>query len=980
MDMKDGWRVRQLNDEPMYCEAPHDESDILCASSDHEDLESLKERRRRYEEAATRFLQGHTPRLLSTVLRGPFEGPDAKGWVNPWQSRRKPTLAATPPPPPPAAVVKTITEVEETIVEEVDVEDAVSCHLPSPRSLDQPNLSQHPFMETHELERVKAWRNTTESVSDTQEFAWSLEASFSQPQSHTQRKRRSTGSEWLKRQDTKRRKADDTNIAWEDSAATQRDGARLSQNVMQKQVDATMKAETASLESSQINPQTPRKALNSSASRPHQQQLSQISNKHASTAQDEIPAPLSTPIQTPQSNRKAVVNTGNDAPPSSVVTVVKEEERSEFETQQDESFLFRARPRNHALNPLNSSPLKRMSFGQVSSAASTFSSESDSQGDVQDLEGDTCMADDTKATSPGSSEEDGDHHSPEKDAAQGRESGDFISEPRRSDIALNAMETDVCPTKTTDGEVLEMAENLVEHLPAETAATAGIADLASSQEPTIVAIAASQEQADNLPLKEASPVPQPPTPEIRATSPKEPASQTSSSFAGILPNLFPQSPWSKLSQFLIPRTPRPPSNTDQNHQMTGANSSTVEGSSASQTPAIPLIASAVETVVSVVSVAGTPERIVERPSARTTDRLVDAASLHNSPAVPASQQSPWNMDVPVIAPPQQQQQPRDSDAASIIDPSCQSPWTASPTKMRQAAQEALMSKFFNVAEPASPSPLAPTVNMIPVGPSVTTEQPNTADTSEPVSPEPIFSIKSFANFLSPSPEKPRRRLNKARLSGGHLPSTQNLVAATTNNPWESVKKSAKRVRWALLPNEAEGEEYAEGQDPHTPTMQRAASPPPETAVADLPTGEDDQYKKHFQAVSLRKKLHHHLLPSASQQVLQSPGPMAMAEAFVSADSFRAPPASVATMHVDDAPLVQDNAETQESAVDDVDDILRNLNEFIEMVDVEADLARAKEEEQKQIDKQQQQRTSQPVSKSFTGGFTFDGMMDAGVWD
>lgn len=973
MDMKDGWRVRRLDDEPMYCEAPHDKSDILCASFDNEDLESLKKRRRRYEEAANRFLQGHTPRLLSTVLRGPFEGPDAKGWVNPWQSRREPTLAATPPPPT-AAVIKTTTEVEESVVEEVDVEDAASCHLPSPRSLDQPNLSSHPFMETDELERVEAWRNTAESVSDTQEFAWSVEASPSQPQSQTQRKRRSTGSEWLKRQDTKRRKAGDTNSLREDPAATQRDGARFSQNIIQKQGDTAMEDdETASLESSQINPQTPRKALNSSASRSHQQQTSQISNKYGSTAQEEISAPLSTPIQTPQSNRKAVVKTGDGAPPSSVVTVVKEEEWSEFETQQDESFLFRARPRNHAINTLNSSPLKRISFGQGSSAASTSSSESDSQGDVQDLEGDTCMADDTKATSPGSSEEDGDQHSPGKVTAQGGESGEFISEPLSSSIALDAMESDVCPTKTTDAEVPEMAENLDQHLPVETVATAEIADLTSSQEPTIVATAASQEQEVNLPPERASAVPQPPTPEIRATSPKEPASQTSSSFAGILPNFFPQSPWSKLSQFIIPRTPRPCSNTDQNHQqLTNSNISTVESPNAS-----PLAASVVETVV---SVGGTSDRTVERHSACIVDRLVDAANLHNSPALPASQQSPWNMDVPVLPQPQPQQQPRDGDAFNTIDPSCQSPWTASPTKMRQAAQEALMSKLFNVAEPASPSPLAPTAAITPKGPSVTTEQPNAADTSESVSPEPIFSIKSFANFLSSSPEKPRRRLNKARLSGGHLPSTQNLIAATTNNPWESAPKSAKRVRWALLPNEVEGEESLESQNPHTPTTQRAASPPPETAVADLPTGEDDQYKKHFQAVSLRKRLHHHLLPSASQQVLQSPGPMAMAEAFVSADSFRAPPVPMTIVHVDDAPLVQDYAETQESAVDDVDDILRNLNEFIEMVDVEADLARAKEEEQKQNDKQQQQRIGQPVSKSFTGGFTFDGMMDAGVWD
>ncbi|KAL2883455.1 hypothetical protein SGCOL_001137 [Colletotrichum sp. CLE4] len=293
-----------------------------------------------------------------------------------------------------------------------------------------------------------------------------------------------------------------------------------------------------------------------------------------------------------------------------------------------------------------------------------------------------------------------------------------------------------------------------------------------------------------------------------------------------------------------------------------------------------------------------------------------------------------------------------------------------------------MSKFFNIAEPASPSPLAPAATMTPAGPSVATEQPNTVDTLKPASPEAIFSIKSFANFLSPSPEKPRRRLNKARPSAGQLPSTQILVAATTNNPWQNVPKSTKRVRWALLPNEVEGEEFLEGQNPHTPTTQRASSPPPETAVADLPTGEDDQYKKHFQAVSLRKKLHHHLLPSASQQVLESPGPMAMAEAFVSADSFRAPPAPVtgATMHVDDAPPVQDDAETQESAMDDVDDVLSHLNEFIAMVDVEADLARAEEEEQKQIKEQQQQRSSQPVSSGLARGFAFDGIMDAGVWN
>ncbi|OHF02352.1 protamine P1 [Colletotrichum orchidophilum] len=986
MDMKEGWRVRHLDDEPIYCDAPCDEADMLCAGFDHEDDKTLEERRRRYEEAATRFLQGHTPRLLSTILRGPFEGPDAKGWVNPWQSRSKNTLAATQPAPTPA--VKPTTESEQGNVEELDVEDAASCHLPSPRSLDQVGLSPHPFMETDELERVQAWRSSTESVSETQEYPWSLDASLSQSHSQIQRKRRSTGSEWLKRQDTKRRKAGDTNDTRADPGASQLEDAALNHNMshlVQEREDAVMGDETASLESSRINPQTPQKAWHSTVTLSHQQQLSQTRNNHAAAIQEGMPAALSTPIQTPQSTRKKGVNIEESAPHSSGVTMVREEAgknaegRHEFETQQDESFLFRARRRNQALNTSNLSPLRRRSSGRVSSAASTTSIETDSQGEVQDLEGDACMADDTKATSPESNAEDEGQTSPGKDTVQGVESHGLISEPMSSDTAPDATKKDLDPTETINNEVTEVLESLDQHLPVQTNPTAGATDLISSQEPTLVAFSATQEQQEELPLKEVDLEPLcPPTPVNQSPTQKEPAIQASSSSTGILPNLFSQSPWSKLSQFIIARSPNPLSNADRNHrQPANADVSIAEGSNASQTPATPLMTLATDAAI---SIERKPDQAAERPSPCTTNTVAGTVNQQNSPALPASQQSPWNMDVPAIALPQQQQQPKESDTDSFIDPSCQSPWTVSPAKMRQAAREALMSRFFNVTEPPSPSPLAPVAVMTPAASSVGNEQSATVDAQESVSPVPIFSIKSFANFLSPSPEKPRRRLNKVRRSTVHLPSTQNLIAATTDNPWDSVQKSVKRVRWALLPNEVEGDKDIEYRDPSTPTTQKAASPPPETAVADLPTGEDDQYKKHFQAVSLRKKLHHHLLPSASQQVLESPGPMAMAEAFVSADSCRPPPAPEATMRVDDIPLVQNNVESQESAMDDVDDVLRHLNEFIEMVDVEADLARAEEEERKKIDKQQQQRVSQALGNGLGDGFSFDAMMDAGVWD
>ncbi|TIC97274.1 hypothetical protein CH35J_007612 [Colletotrichum higginsianum] len=321
--------------------------------------------------------------------------------------------------------------------------------------------------------------------------------------------------------------------------------------------------------------------------------------------------------------------------------------------------------------------------------------------------------------------------------------------------------------------------------------------------------------------------------------------------------------------------------------------------------------------------------------------------------------------------------PEDDDQ-SFLRPECQSPWAPSLEMMSKAAPEIVKSAFFNAARPVSPSSLSPsifTISFTPAGKRVSeAQQPFDAEAATSSSPEPVFPIKSFKNFMSPSPERPRRRPNKISLSDGNLPSTQHLIAATTDNPWHSVPKSSKRVRWAPLLHEDDGEE---GGCPQTPTGPRASSPPPEMAVADLPTGNKDQFQRHFRVVSQRKNLRHHLLPSASQQMLKSPSPMAMAEAFVAADSFRAPQGPDAVISVDTTP-VPNNAESQESAMDDVDDVLRNLNEFIEMVDIETDLARAKDEEQE--NKRRRQQQSQSLGGTFANGLNLDGMMDAGVWN
>ncbi|KAK5660662.1 hypothetical protein OQA88_12026 [Cercophora sp. LCS_1] len=85
-------RVERFDNERVYCEEPTATDDILYVGSEDEAYSSFpdpgQERRLRYEHQARRYIEGYPVRLLSTVLRGPFE--KASGWTNPWRSRSSP--------------------------------------------------------------------------------------------------------------------------------------------------------------------------------------------------------------------------------------------------------------------------------------------------------------------------------------------------------------------------------------------------------------------------------------------------------------------------------------------------------------------------------------------------------------------------------------------------------------------------------------------------------------------------------------------------------------------------------------------------------------------------------------------------------------------------------------------------------------------------------------------------------------------------
>ncbi|KAJ4317854.1 hypothetical protein N0V84_007129 [Fusarium piperis] len=279
------------------------------------------------------------------------------------------------------------------------------------------------------------------------------------------------------------------------------------------------------------------------------------------------------------------------------------------------------------------------------------------------------------------------------------------------------------------------------------------------------------------------------------------------------------------------------------------------------------------------------------------------------------------------------------DSFAITPPAAQAPWTEETRRIPMMGQTHIPI----IAEEdhmAVDVPNTPEVALN-ADAQVQNEAPviTPAPAVRPAAPEPKFSVKSFASFMSSSPERRPRRSRRAswRDSGSRVPSTQGILASATKNPWERHSPQ-RRVSWAPLPHETEGQESI----PATPTPLavpgRAASPPPTTPIEDLPTSQDAKFRKHFNAVARRSNMAHgntyyqRLLPSESQCTVGSPAPDAMAETFLTADQIRQ------QQHENHRPAdhTKSDRETDESQdpLDMVEDVFREIGDFLEKWDVD----------------------------------------------
>ncbi|UKZ81839.1 hypothetical protein TrVFT333_009615 [Trichoderma virens FT-333] len=233
--------------------------------------------------------------------------------------------------------------------------------------------------------------------------------------------------------------------------------------------------------------------------------------------------------------------------------------------------------------------------------------------------------------------------------------------------------------------------------------------------------------------------------------------------------------------------------------------------------------------------------------------------------------------------------------------------------------------------------------------SIDTQQPSSEDLpppTEPVSkrqstPEPQFAFTSFSSFMSPSPSHRRQiRYSSDKTYNGVASTSHGILVSSKNRAWRSTTPK-KRVSWAPLPHEetdGSGDKVSSETDTSSSLSRgrdRAVSPPPppSTSLAsDSLTDRDMKFGDHFAAVADRSKgTQLQSVPTASGHGSCSLGRQAPVTARGEGG------AKVASSGWDD-----DNEPT-----DIVQDIFNEMDDFLQVWDVDAELDEARKAEKAQ---------------------------------
>lgn len=223
-------------------------------------------------------------------------------------------------------------------------------------------------------------------------------------------------------------------------------------------------------------------------------------------------------------------------------------------------------------------------------------------------------------------------------------------------------------------------------------------------------------------------------------------------------------------------------------------------------------------------------------------------------------------------------------------------------------------------------------------PAVTHNLPATPRQSTPQLESPL---QPFAAFMTPSPEHRKRQTRRIQWRCAGRPLDTRIKRSAMRNPLRM--KPSRRVTWAPLPSEVAQGSPSAGSDGRsggesTETRERQASPPPATAVEDLPTSGNVDFQNHFTAVAKRAmEMPGHAAPSESQERDGSLDPSAMEEDLPMEDTA-GPGTSGVGWYAGKEPesIVDDGAELTEQ-------VFQDLQSLLQPWDLDAELDQARKE-------------------------------------
>ncbi|KAM6476434.1 hypothetical protein HDV62DRAFT_246945 [Trichoderma sp. SZMC 28011] len=968
----------------IYCEAVFPPQDIYYEGSEDEDYDDAEARRLRYEAAGRQFLAGRVPMLLSATLKGPFD--EESGWVNPWRSKNRTANSQRRPESQPVgsqySLRRSAASASASPVAQrqaMEVLKNAECALPSPES-----LKQAPFTEPRSrsqgnatsLSPAKDGYDSWAASSPLQKLSKRKSKSSIGADSTSPKRRRVASSELeIKTPTSTRRRARTTSTGEQHAKACQQNTSiyshireltsKIPRQGLSSEDDDTFDSDDdeslitgPSADASSTNMPNPSSSLSSPFSQPSLlRALSPVSMSPAQTpSKQRVPATQS-PSKSPSRPRSSSgLSCLSEAPTN--LSDLSDLEMLGAESHADEE----AHIDDDTTAPEPRSPEEERSpleFNEWASA-STQSLPRATTPTGPDLDEPTLLSDDASTT-----------HNPEDSFMDGLEASYKLPDGFITRFGATT------PTRIAHPIIYDDA-NGSDDLSPDSSITAP----SNAQQPASRSEAAnvSKESSDNgSPTKTNSPTK---SSALQSLSPRN-GRINSRPASNKIARPYHSSPLK--SSAAVNKTI---CSQEEDSQQSKEN---VETREAKENPLPQVMRASIP--MSQPSLSATAPNLTYKPDHSTVDKSQEEPAARDTAALstaslssqlPIETASPTEMDNTVqfnvlpntleLAEPSLAQEevsaetqpllPTDGDAGLDMSESHTLEKAADPELTATLADDHGQTPIQEQENPALTPTKAGESLVIPPQ-SAIAEQPSsdhsplpTETVSErPSTPEPRFAFTSFSSFMSPSPVL--RRQTRFFTDGTYnsaASTSHGILVSSKNRAWRSTT-AKKRVSWAPLPHEetgGSGEKISSETDTSSSLSRgrdRAVSPPPppSTSLAsDSLTERDMKFSHHFAAVADRSKgTQPQSVPTASGHGSCSPDQRAPATAVQIVSPTKVNGSKLNLQRGEKGVTkMSSNGWDDNDPTDIVQDIFNEMDDFLQVWDVDAELDEARKAEKR----------------------------------